>query len=109
MEFMTVKRRREIGPKQIRNRSALVKFVLLAVAAAVIGSVLFVLADRWIGPPPKADSEEEFSRIHLVPGMVLTVTLLTALALWFFGVRVYMTGTKARQSMLSKRGKITRR
>ncbi len=46
-----MKRRRTIGPKKEKNKSALIKFVLLAVLAAVVGSGLCYVSHLLIKEP----------------------------------------------------------
>ena len=99
-----MKRRREIGPKREKNRSALIKYIIFAIIAAVVGSGLAVLADHFKAPP--ADDEEiSLSFFHYVFVMIVMATIMSVLGLLFFGVRAYLTGSKARHSMLSSRNK----
>ena len=46
-----MKRRREIGPKKEKNRPALIKFILLAALAAVVGSGLCYVSHLLIKEP----------------------------------------------------------
>ena len=56
-----MKRRRELGPRKERNRSALIKFLLLALLAAVIGVTLSVLVYTQIETPQAEDRNEGFN------------------------------------------------
>jgi hypothetical protein len=46
-----MKRRRTIGPKKEKNKSALLKFVLLAVVAAIVGGSLCYVSHLLINKP----------------------------------------------------------
>lgn len=101
-----MKRRRKLGPKKQKNRPALIRFLLYALGAATLGGALTYLLYHLIGPRPT--DAENFSWRHSLPGMLATLTLLAVLALIFFGVRAYLTGTKVRHSLASTRLKIKR-
>ncbi|MBN1766283.1 MAG: hypothetical protein JW860_13570 [Sedimentisphaerales bacterium] len=50
-----MKPRRELGPKKVKNRSALIKYMLFALIAAVIGTILTCLTYSMI-PAPSAET-----------------------------------------------------
>jgi len=54
-----MKRRRTIGPKKEKNKSALIKFVLLAVLAAVVGSSLCYVSHLLIKEPSVAQEANQ--------------------------------------------------
>jgi len=54
-----VKRRRTIGPKKEKNKSALLKFVLLAVVAAIVGSGLCYTSHLLIKEPSIAQKASQ--------------------------------------------------
>ena len=104
-----MKRRRDLGPKRVKNRPALIKFIILALIVAAIGISLAFIANYLIGPPPEnstLDSQEKNpSLIFLLPGLLGIITLLAVIALLFFGFRAYMMGTKARKTLQADRKK----
>jgi hypothetical protein len=120
-----MKRRREFGPKREKNRSALIKFILLALLVAVGGSGLAYLAHSQIEPVPatsapdpldpcapvSGNSEENGPKVSFFQYLfvfILMATIMAVLGLLFFGVRAYLTGTKVRYSLAHSRGKIKR-
>ena len=104
-----MKRRRDIGPKRVKNRPALIKFIILALIVAALGIILAFTANYLIGPPPETptqDSQEKNpSLIYLLPGLLGIITLLVVIALLFFGFRAYMMGTKSRKTIQAGRKK----
>lgn len=101
-----------MGPKRLKNRTALIKFIILAATAAVVGSGLALLAGFLLGPTPTltstdADAQEKISILHNLPGVIISATLITVLAFLFFGVRAYFSGIQARHAMLKKRSKFS--
>ena len=99
-----MKRRREIGPKRKKNRSALIKYIIYALIAAIVGSGLAVLADHF-KTPPTDEEKVSLSFFHYVFVMIVMATIMSVLGLLFFGIRAYLTGSKVRHSMLSSRNK----
>jgi len=104
-----MKHRRSLGPKKQKNTAVLVKFALFALAAVVVGLALAHLADylvvRLIGPPA-ADDDKKISFLYDISGIIEIATLITVLALLFFGIRGFISGTRARASIQSSRMKI---
>jgi hypothetical protein len=99
-----MKRRRTLGPKREKNRSALVKFLLWALVAAVAGIALNrLLAYLLRRFAPNADPT---SLLAHLPDMMGILAFLVVLALVFFGVRAYLSGLKARYSLQHNRLKI---
>lgn len=102
-----MKRRREIGPKRQKNRSALIKYIIIALTVALTGAILAYAASWLIGaePAPPNDTTETAQPSFLtnLPGTILVLTLMAVLGVLFFGARAYMTGTKARHSLLTAR------
>ncbi len=109
-----MKRRREIGPKRQKNRPALIKFIIWSLIAAVIGVSLTYLSYKLVGPDVSAaadapqNAENEGSFLAQIPAMILAATIMTVLALVFFGVRAYLMGTKVRFTLQSGRKKFKR-
>jgi len=111
-----MKRRREIGPKRQKNRTALIKFLLWALVAAVVGSTLTYLCYRLFGSTPLEPAASEAgpeaknagSLLSWIHTMLLAATIITVLALVFFGIRAYLMGIKARFTLQSGRMKIKR-
>ena len=106
-----MKRRRTISPKTVRNRSALIKFVLLALAVAVVGSGLTYLSWGLMRPqsaPEEGEQVAQASVLSFVPGLLFMLTLVGTLALVFFEARAYLQGTKARASLQNARMKVKR-
>ena len=99
-----MKRRREIGPKKLKNRSALIKYLIFAFLAGLVGSALAWLAHTYIGPPVEK-SEEEVSLLSSLSGIIITGTILAVVGLVFFGVRGYLSGTKVKRGLLNARAK----
>ncbi len=100
-----MKRRRDLGPKKIKNRRVLIKFIIWAVVAAVVGAGLAYLAYYLLGLLPAVDPEKGTSVIRQLPGMLVIVTILTVIGILFFGVRGYLSGSKVRHSLQSSRVK----
>ena len=111
-----MKRRREIGPKRQKNRPALIKFIIWSLVAAVIGFALTYLSYKLVGLVTDASAaadasqndENQGSFLTQIPAMILATTIMTVLALVFFGVRAYLMGTKARFTLQSGRKKFKR-
>ena len=103
-----MKRRRELGPKKVGNRRALKKYLWFALLAGVVGSGLAILAQYLLGLLPESDPEKPAPLYRLLPGMLSIVTVITVLALLFFGIRAYMMGKKNRYSIMSNRQKFKR-
>ena len=103
-----MKRRRELGPKKIGNRRALRRYLLFALLAAIAGSGLAYLTYYLLGLLPVPDSGSTEPLYRQLPGMIGIVTVITVLALIFFGVRAYMMGKKVRHTMQSSRKKFKR-
>ena len=107
-----MKRRRTLAPKTVPNRSALIKLLLLALAVAVVGSILTYLTWGLMHTQP-AESEDEqdaqSSPLSLVPTLLFMITLVATLALIFFAIRAYLKGTKARTSLQNARMKVKSR
>jgi hypothetical protein len=101
-----MKRRRTLEPRRIRNAGGLRKFLLLALAAAVVGGLLAWLLAAWL--PPVDPQAEKIPLYHRLPGMVGLLTVLAVLGLLFFGVRAYLSGSPARLSLQRTRMKIKR-
>ncbi len=100
-----MKRRREIGPKKIKNRNTLVKYILCAVAVALVGLGLVYLAHKFTSPQQNVAGDTNTTSgkvplLQLLPGIILVATLLAVLGVLFFGVRAYLSGIKARHSIL---------
>lgn len=117
---VVMKRRREFGPKKQKNRSALIKFIILAAIVAVVGSGLACLIYMLIGEPPVTagsdpvptetgsaspgnDTSKDISFLYRLPGLIAIVTAFAVLALLFFGIRAYLTGVQVRHAMLKSR------
>jgi len=100
--------RREIGPKIVRNKSALKRYILTALLAAAAGAVLAGGIYYLIGFLSAPKGEQSTSLIYQLPGMILLVTVLTVMGILFFGFRAYFMGHKSRRSFLSSRMKIKR-
>jgi len=104
-----MKHRRELAPKKQKNTTVLVKFTLLALVSVLIGLSLAYLADylvvHFIGPPAAGD-EKKASFLYDISGIIEIATLITVLAMLFFGIRGFLSGTKARASIQSSRMKI---
>ena len=106
-----MKRRRELEPKREKNRSALIKFLGWALLALVVGGLLTYLSYRLFGStggePPVTDTggdeQPKISMLSQIPAMLLAATIMTVLALVFFGIRAYLMGTKARFSLQQNR------
>ncbi len=81
---------------------------MFALLAAVVGAGLAYLAYYLLrfAPEPEPDSAAPLYR--QLPGMIAIVTVITVLALLFFGVRAYMMGKKVRHSIQSSRKKFKR-
>jgi len=105
-----MKRRREISPKMVRNKRALVKYVLLAVLVGVCGSGLTYLAGRSGGGEQSVDGDSAVGTwagiLKTISGGLLLATVVGTVGLVFFGVRAYLMGTKGRFSLQSNRMKI---
>ena len=115
-----MKRRREFGPKKQKNRPALIKFIILAMIVAVVGSGLACLVYMLIGEPPtpaepdpvptengstspENGTSEDISFFYRLPVLIVMVTAFAVLALLFFGIRAYLTGIQVRHAMLKSR------
>jgi len=106
-----MKRRRELEPKREKNRSALIKFLLYALIAAIVGGGLTYLSYRLLGSiegePPATeaggDAQPKISMLSQVPAMLLAASIMTVLGLLFFGVRAYLMGTKSRFTLQQNR------
>ncbi|MCP4711522.1 MAG: hypothetical protein GY869_23125 [Planctomycetes bacterium] len=106
-----MKRRRELEPKREKNRSALIKYLCWALAAVVVGGLLTYFSYRLFGSTmgetavveSGSDEQPQISMLSQIPAMLLAATIMTVLALVFFGVRAYQTGTKARFSLQQNR------
>jgi len=103
-----MKRRRELGPKKIGNRRALRRYLIYASLAAVAGAGLAYLASYLLGLLPEPDPDSTTPLYRQLPGMIVIVTVITVLALIFFGVRAYMMGKKVRHTIQSSRQKFKR-
>lgn len=103
-----MKRRRTLEPKRQRNPGALKRFVLWALAAAVLGAALAYGLHRILLAYAPAPDPETPQLYHQLPGMILAVTVLAVLAVLFFGVRGYLMGFKVRQPLQAGRMKIRR-
>jgi hypothetical protein len=101
-----MKRRREIGPKIQKNTGLLIRYALIAVGAAAVGVVLMILLQKYIGPSTADDAKK--SVLHLIPDVVLAVTIFAVLGLLFFGIRGYMMGVRSWQPFQRGRMKIKR-
>ncbi len=99
-----MKRRREIGPKKLKNRSSLIKYLIFAFLAGLVGSVLAWVAHTYI-PPPAEDSKEKVSLLSSLSGIIITGTILAVVGLVFFGMRGYLSGTKVKRGKLNARVK----
>ncbi|MBN1844742.1 MAG: hypothetical protein JW810_03595 [Sedimentisphaerales bacterium] len=105
-----MKRRRDLGPKKIRNRQALRRYGLFAVLAAAAGGLSAWLAHWLLGrflPEPDPEQKALFL-VHQLPGMLLIVGGLVALGLLFWGIRAYFLGHKSRRPLQSSRRKLKR-
>ena len=95
-------RRKELGPKRVKNATALKRHILWSVAAAVAGGGLAGGVNYLVG----LIGMSEGSLISQLPGMVLLVTVLTVMGIQFFGFRAYFMGRKTRHTFQSSRMKI---
>lgn len=103
-----MKRRRELGPKKVGNRKALKRYLLVALLALVTGAGLAILAHYLLGLLPKPDPDKTIPLYRQLPGMIAILTVITTLALIFFGVRAYLMGKKVRHSIQKSRKKLKR-
>jgi hypothetical protein len=99
-----MKRRREIGPKIQRNRGILIRYILGALATAVVGTASIIVLQRVIGPSQAEPGKT--SHLQIVPDIILAATILIVLGLGFFGVRGYMMGIRKREGVQRGRMKI---
>lgn len=82
--------------------------MLYAVLASVLGTSLAILAQYLLSLLPKPDPDATTPLYRLLPGMIGISTVITVLALLFFGVRAYLTGEKVRHSIQKSRKKFSR-
>ena len=104
-----MKRRRNIGPKTRKNRSALIKFLALAVVVALVGSALAYLTHRLSRAAADVEQESPSWAVGLlshVSTILILVTLVATVGLIFFGVRAFLTGSKARHNLQASRMKL---
>ena len=93
-----MKHRRNLKFKKERNWSALKRYLIWAVAAAIGGGGLSYLLFRVIGQP-NAEIQEKATFLHKLPSMMLAATLFGVLALLFFGFRAWLMGIKPRNTV----------